>query len=112
MNKFFRTILALSIIITNLDVRVLHAQMVTAYTPVMPVTLTAPVITNLPLVTPSVSEKEKILDLSALSFSFPKTDFGSLSRPLNKSNGLSSVNCVYGPAGRSMAFQVRPLMDL
>jgi hypothetical protein len=97
MNKSFRTILALAIMLSQVDVRFLHAQTVTAYVPVMPITMTAPVITNLLLVTPSVFENEKLIDLSDLSFSFSKTDFVSLSGSLDKSNDRysSSVNSIF-----------------
>ncbi|MGE0266819.1 MAG: hypothetical protein AB7S78_00005 [Candidatus Omnitrophota bacterium] len=58
MTNFLRTILACLIILSNLDVRVLHAQVATMYTPV---TLVTPSIINLPVVTSSIFEKEKII---------------------------------------------------
>ncbi|MGE0269230.1 MAG: hypothetical protein AB7S78_12335 [Candidatus Omnitrophota bacterium] len=53
MTKFFRTILACLIILSNLDVRILHAQVAQMYTPVLPVTLATPTIINLPLIASS-----------------------------------------------------------
>jgi len=98
MIKLLRTILSLLIVITNLDVRILHAQVTLPYSPVLPVTLVTPSITNLPLVTPSVFEKEKLIDLSNISFSFSKTDFGSLSRPSEKPDGLWSSSTTSRPS--------------
>ncbi|MGE0269232.1 MAG: RHS repeat-associated core domain-containing protein [Candidatus Omnitrophota bacterium] len=90
MNKIIRTILSLLIVLTNLDVRILHAQVALTYSPVLPVTLVTPSIINLPVVTSSIFEKEKTIELSALSFSFSKTDFVALSGPSKNLDGLSS----------------------